>query len=128
MPAWDEYKSSARERGALALELYAVESTPDVEPAKLQAVLPDHLAYQKKMEAEGKLFLAGPLSDGTGTQMQGTGLIIYRASSMEEARDIAQNDPMHAQGARTFTLRKWMVNEGSPRISASLSGQTVTFS
>ena len=128
MPSWEEYKSTAKERGALALELFVVESTPAVAPAELQVVLPDHLAYQKEMEAEGKLFLAGPMSDDTGTQMQGRGLIIYRASSMEEAREIAENDPMHAKGARTFTLRKWLVNEGSPRFATSLSGQKVVFS
>ena len=128
MPSWEEYKSTAKERGALALELFVVESTPAVAPAELQTVLPDHLAYQKEMEAEGKLFLAGPISDDTGTQMQGRGLIIYRASSMEEAREIAENDPMHAKGARTFTLRKWLVNEGSPRFATSLSGQKVVFS
>ena len=28
MPAWDEYKKIAKARGALALELYVVETTP----------------------------------------------------------------------------------------------------
>ncbi len=125
MPAWDEYKTTAKERGALAFELYVVESTPAVEPSVLQEVLPEHLAYQKTMEAEGKLFLAGPLSDDTGKQMQGNGLIIYRASSMEEALGFAQNDPMHAKGARSFTLRKWLVNEGSPSFAMQLSEQKI---
>ena len=128
MPAWDEYKSIAKERGALALELYVVESTPATEPTVLQSVLPEHLAYQKQMEADGKLFLAGPLSDDTGTLMEGRGLIIYRASSMDEAEEIAKNDPMHAKGARTYSVRKWLVNEGSPRFTTSLSDQSVTFS
>ncbi|MEM7302795.1 MAG: YciI family protein [Pseudomonadota bacterium] len=125
MPAWDEYKETARARGALAFELFVVESTPAAPPEQLQATLPDHLAYQKRMEAAGHLFLAGPLSDESGSEMRGSGLIVYRAASFEEARSIADEDPMHATGTRTYVLRKWLVNEGSPRFSTTLSDQKV---
>lgn len=125
MPSWNEYKQTARERGALAFELYVVELTAAAPPEDMQAALPRHLAYQKDMEAAGKLFLAGPLSDLTGEQMQGTGLIIYRAASLEEAHEIALNDPMHAENKRTYTMRKWLVNEGSPSFSTALSDQRV---
>ena len=125
MPSWDEYRETARSRGALAFELYVVESMPAASPEEMQAVLPMHLSYQKEMEALGRLYLAGPLSDPSGEQMSGGGLIIYRASSLAEAREIAENDPMHAQGKRTFSLRKWLVNEGSPSIALSLSDQKV---
>lgn len=121
MVAWNEYKELARGRGALALELYVVESTPSSTPEKVKAVLPAHLEYQREMELNGKLVLAGPTSDATGEQMQGAGLIIYRANSMEEAEAMAKADPMHAEGARSFTLRKWLVNEGSLSISVGLS-------
>ncbi len=128
MPAWEDYKKTARERGALAFELFVVETTPCADPQQLQAVLPKHLAYQREMEAAGSLFLAGPLSDATGDQMQGSGLIIYRAKSMEDAHTLAKNDPMHAEGVRTYTLRKWLINEGSPSFSTALSGQKITLS
>lgn len=128
MPAWNEYKETARSRGALAFELYVVESTPSSQPEEMQETLPRHLAYQKAMEVEGKLFLAGPLSDNTGEKLLGSGLIIYRAQSMEDAAALAENDPMHQEGRRTFTLRKWLVNEGSPILSTRLSEQTVVLS
>lgn len=128
MPAWNDYKNMARERGALALELYVVQSNPIASPEKLQEVLPRHLAYQKEIEAEGKLFLAGPVSDLTGEQMQGNGLMVYRASSFEDAKKIADNDPMHKEGAREYILKKWLVNEGSPSFTTALSGQTVILS
>lgn len=121
MPKWNEYKEIARGRGALAFELYVVETTPCAPSEELQAVLPEHLQYQKEMEAAGKLFLAGPLSDLTGEEMQGAGLIVYRAGSMDDARAIADGDPMHARGKRTYSIRKWLVNEGSPTFSAVLS-------
>lgn len=125
MPVWDDYKSEAKSRGALALELFIVHSSPAGAPEDVKANLPAHLAYQAKMEAEGRLVMAGPLSDDTGTQMQGVGMIVYRASSMDEARAMAEADPMHASGARTFMLRKWLVNEGGLTLTVRLSAQSV---
>ncbi|MEO1397437.1 MAG: YciI family protein [Pseudomonadota bacterium] len=126
MPAWNDYKQAARDRGSLAFELFVVVSTPDAPPEKLQAVLPAHLEYQRAREAAGDLFLAGPLSDETGEQMQGTGMIVYRAKDMGAARALADADPMHAEGIRTYTLRKWMVNEGMLTVSLGLSAQSVS--
>lgn len=125
MPLWNEYKEIARERGSLAFELFVVESTPAATPDELKATLPRHLAYQKEMEEAGRLFLAGPMSDDTGEHMIGAGLIIYRAESMEDARELARNDPMHAEGIRTFTLRKWLINEGSLTFETHLGDQRV---
>jgi uncharacterized protein YciI len=121
MVAWADYKKDAKARGALALELYAAVSTPAKEPQDVKAVLPEHLAYQAELERIGALAFAGPMSDETGDQMQGMGLIIYRADSLEAARVLAENDPMHKSGARSFTLRRWMINEGSVTLSVGLS-------
>ncbi len=71
MPSWNEYKNTAKERGALAMEFYVVESVLKVTPDEMLVHLPDHLNYQKEMEAEGKLFLAGPLSDISREEMTG---------------------------------------------------------
>ncbi len=128
MADWAEYKSGAKKRGSLALELFVVVSTPVKSPEEVKAVLPDHLAYQKQQEDAGKLFLAGPLSDETGEQMQGKGMIIYRAESLTEARQIAEQDPMHQKQAREFTLRRWLVNEGSLQLDLKLTGQRVSLS
>jgi uncharacterized protein YciI len=103
-----------------------VRSTPAGDVPLLQKTLPAHLEYQGKMEKEGKLVLAGPLSDPTGEEMFGEGLIIYRASSLEEARSMAEADPMHAAGARTFDIRRWMINEGNLTLNVNLSLQNVS--
>ena len=121
MVAWADYKADAKSRGALALELYVAHSTPAKLPEDLKASLPDHLAYQAELERLGQLAFAGPMSDETGEHMQGMGLIIYRADSLEAARALAEADPMHKSGARTFVLRRWMINEGSVTVSAKLS-------
>ena len=128
MPAWEDYKSTAKERGALAFELYLVETTVIGTGEALQAILPAHLAYQRELESQGKLFLAGPTSDDTGELMQGNGMIIYRASSLAEADALAKGDPMHKENVRSYKLRKWLVNEGSPNFATRLSSQSVIIS
>ncbi len=127
MPAWSEYKQAAQERGSLACELYMVVSTPAKSPDELKANLPDHLQYQAEMESQGSLVMAGPLSDLSGENMQGVGLIIYRANSLEAAQAIADADPMHASGTRTYEIRRWLVNEGSFQLDIKLSAQSIRF-
>lgn len=128
MPKWEDYKAKARARGALAFELYVVHSVPAGDPAAVAAALPDHLAYQAQQEAEGALVFAGPMSDESGEEMQGMGLIVYRARSYEHARQLTAKDPMHKTGARSYVLRRWMINEGSLTVSVRLSGQAVELS
>lgn len=125
---WAEYKQQAKERGALALELYVAQSTPAKAPEDVKASLPAHLAYQAELEAKGALAFAGPMSDETGDEMQGMGLIIYRADSLDAARNMALDDPMHSSGARTFTMRRWMINEGSINLSVGLSTKSIELS
>jgi len=125
---WADYKSQAKDRGALALELYVAHSTPAKAPEDVKASLPDHLAYQARLETQGALAFAGPMSDESGDEMQGMGLIIYRAESLEAARALADADPMHQSGARTYTLRRWMINEGSLQLNVGLSTKGVVLS
>ena len=126
MVAWAEYKAQAKSRGALALELFVAHSTPVGAPEDIKAALPDHLAYQAGLERAGSLAFAGPMSDETGQEMQGMGLIIYRADSLEAARALADGDPMHKTGARSYVLRRWMINEGSLTVQVGPStGGTV---
>ena len=60
MVAWADYKSEAKSRGALALELYAAISTPAKEPQDVKAALSDHLAYQASLERSGALASQAP--------------------------------------------------------------------
>ena len=121
MVAWADYKADAKSRGALALELYVAMSTPAKEPQDVKASVPSHLAYQAELERDGSLAFAGPMSDESGEHMQGIGLIVYRAESLDAARALADADPMHKSGARTYVMRRWMINEGSLNLSVGLS-------
>jgi hypothetical protein len=49
-----------------------------------------------------------------------------RAASRAEAIAIAERDPMHRSGARRFTVRPWMINEGTMTVRLDLSSQKFT--
>lgn len=88
-------------------------------------MLPAHLDYQAELEQQGRLVMAGPLSDPSGELMEGVGMIIYRAESLEAAKALADADPMHRTGTSEYTLRRWLVNEGSFQLDIKLSAQSV---
>jgi uncharacterized protein len=127
MTDWADYREQARSRGALAKELYMARSVPAGPPAEIARLLPQHLAYQSELEARGVLVLAGPLSDPEGKSRSGESLIVYRASSIDEARALADGDPLHSSGLKTYELRAWLVNEGALEFSLRLSKQSLTF-
>lgn len=118
---WADYGALCRERGALAMEVFACITSPAKAGPPPQDLLAAHLEYQKTLEARGELFLAGPLSDPAGEVMSGAGLIVYRAASIAEARASADADPMHRDGQRSYTLQAWRLNEGAPLAGLRLS-------
>jgi uncharacterized protein YciI len=64
-------------------------------------VRPAHLDYLNKLFQEGKVVMAGPFTDKLG------GMVIYKADTMEEAKQLAEADPAVTEGARTLQLREW---------------------
>lgn len=122
--SWADYMARARSKGVMGRELFMVHSVPAATAEEIEQGLPEHLAYQKQLEAEGLLFAAGPLADEAGAVWSMEGLIILRAASLQDANSIAANDPMHASGRKTFTVRPWLVNEGRIQIDISLSSKS----
>jgi uncharacterized protein YciI len=91
----------------------------------LMKALPDHLHHQIRMEKSGAMFAAGPLRPAGTEQPPGAlGMFILRAASEAEARKLADADPMHSTGARTYDLYEWTMNEGRISISVDLSDKT----
>lgn len=101
-----------RNRGYLAKQLYVVFTKPVDGMEAVMKNLPTHLEFQEKLERDGIMFAAGPNWTDDEQDWQGEGMVVYRANSLDEARSIAAEDPMHKSGARTFTVRPWLVNEG----------------
>jgi uncharacterized protein len=105
---------------SLRMQLYVVTSTANSLDAVKQN-LADHRAYLRSLEDQNVLFGAGPLWTDDGQYFEGDGMLIYRAASVEEATKIAQADPIHKNGARTFKIRPWLLNDGSITIRVTLS-------
>ncbi len=63
-------------------------------------VRPDHLAHLEPLSRAGRIVLAGPFTDGSGS------LIVFEAGSLEEATAIAERDPYVRRGVfATFEVR-----------------------
>ena len=92
---------------------------------QLDQHLEAHLRHQISLEKAGIMFGAGPLANADGTP-SGTGMIIIRAETAEAARAIADLDPFHSSGLRTYTLQQWTMNEGRLTITLDFSDQSYT--
>lgn len=79
------------------------EGSPDLD--RLQA---DHLAHIMKMGQTGKLVAAGPFLDDGFLR----GILIFRVDSIEEARAMADKDPMVKIGHLALELRPLMMARG----------------
>lgn len=119
----------AQERNPLGMTLYVIETTGVPErAAEAGNFMADHLAHQDNLERQGIMFGAGSLrAEGVTGGPPTQGLIIIRAESFEDAKRIADADPMHANGLRTYTVRQWRLNEGTFNIRVNFSDQSVIF-
>ena len=60
-----------------------------------------HLSYMASLKKDGKLVIAGRFADGGG------GGYILKANNADEAKALADRDPYHSNGARSYTMREW---------------------
>ncbi|MBI4273528.1 MAG: hypothetical protein HY659_02350 [Rhizobiales bacterium] len=121
VPAADIIKIS-KENGFLAKQLYVVFTTPVKGLGPVMEKIQEHLAFQKSLEEQGIMFAAGPHWSDDEKTWEGDGMVVIRANSLAEARAIAAKDPMHVSGARKFTVRPWLVNEGTVTIKLHYTG------
>jgi uncharacterized protein YciI len=105
----------------LRKQLYVVLTKPAQGLEPIMKVLNEHLQFQMDLERRGIMFGAGPFWTDDEQSWEGEGMVIIRAESLAEAKRIAASDPMHKSGARTFTVRPWLLNEGTLTIKVSYS-------
>jgi uncharacterized protein YciI len=115
-------------KAMLQKQLYAIFTTPTDGLGPVFANLEAHLNYQVQIEQEGIMFAAGPMWTDDEQSWEGEGLVVVRAASRDEAIAIAERDPMHKSGARTFKVRPWLINEGSVTVRLDYSSQKFTIS
>lgn len=80
---------------------YFVAILETIDPEKDKEILAVHKEYLQKYIDEGKIFAKGPFTDHSG------GLIIYKVESYEEAKTLAENDPVVLENSRKLTLKEW---------------------
>jgi uncharacterized protein YciI len=105
----------------LRKQLYAVFTKPTNGMGPVMANLKEHLDFQIDLEKRGIMFGAGPFWNDAEDAWEGEGMVIIRAGSLAEAKVIADSDPMHKAGARNYTVRPWLLNEGTVTIKLTYS-------
>jgi uncharacterized protein len=69
-----------------------------------QAIVGEHFERLKAMHTAGDLVLAGPCTDAA------FGVVVFRAASLDEARDIMENDPAVKNGIFSAELHEFRVS------------------
>src|SRR3954470_9369598 len=62
-----------------------------------------HVAYIDRMQAEGKLLLYGPIGDGGDLR----GMYVFKAASLEQAREWADSEPSVKIGMIEMRVYAW---------------------
>ena len=110
--------------GFLAKQLYVIFTKPANGIKPVMDNIKEHLAFQVELEKEGTMFAAGPNWTDDEKSWEGDGMVVVRAKSLAEAKQIAARDPMHKSGARKFTVLPWLVNEGTIALRLNYSKGT----
>lgn len=121
--SWADLVKYSEDHDLLAKKLYVVSSTATDGIAPVMENLDPHVEWQTQLEREGVMFAAGPLATDDEQYWEGDGMFVSRADSREAAVALAEKDPMHSSGARSFTVRPWLMNEGTYTVQVFYSGK-----
>ena len=111
----------AASKGMLQKQLYVVFTKPVRGMGPVLENIKEHLEFQCELERRGIMFGAGPFWTDDEENWDGEGMVIIRAASLADAKRIASEDPMHKRGARGFTVRPWLLNEGTVTVKITYS-------
>ena len=65
------------------------------------AIVPAHYEFLQSLRDRGVLEQAGPFTDKTG------GAYVLRAESLDDARSLAEQDPLKLRNCSTVTVHEW---------------------
>lgn len=85
-------------------------SAPDLPEEELERIQEQHLAHLAAMAGAGKLVAAGPFSDQSDESLRG---LCFYASSVEEARELANRDPAVLAGRLQVDVMTWHTEKGT---------------
>ncbi|WIY00996.1 YciI family protein [Amycolatopsis mongoliensis] len=113
-------KPDERHTGAQKVVFLCFTEPVSMSPEDMRPHLDEHKAWLTELERAGELLFAGPMLDDD-YRYSGAGLLVLRADSVTEAKDIADRDPFHARGIRKYRIVPWQINEGSVEVRLTLS-------
>ena len=70
-----------------------------------KAVIIRHVENLKRLDADGKIELCGPLKGYPGV----AGMVIFKTANYEEAEALCKQEPLVAEGYATYTLAELQV-------------------
>jgi uncharacterized protein len=100
-PDFETYQLVILKRGPKAAQL---------SQSELEKLQKEHLAHLTRMGEEGKMVIAGPFSAQADESFRG--LCLYRVSSLDEAKRLAEADPMVKAGRLEVAVMNWHVEKG----------------
>jgi uncharacterized protein len=84
---------------------------PDLPEADLERIQAEHLAHHARLRASGHIVTNGPVRDQTDISLRG--LAFYRTGSLEQARQLAEEDPAVQAGRLTVEIMTWYCSPGT---------------
>lgn len=72
-----------------------------VDREKDKEILDVHIDFLNQNIEKGNIYAKGPFMDHTG------GLVIYKMDSFDEAKALAESDPVIVEGTRKMTFKQW---------------------
>ena len=85
---------------------YLTFSRPQAPREQIVPHLQEHLDWQRRMHDAGAVLFSGPSGD------RSMGIILVRAASLDEAKQVLDSEPFHALGLRTYEVIEWDVHQG----------------
>lgn len=70
-------------------------------------ILAAHTAYFKRLGHRGRCLVAGPFAEQNVDEL-GAGFYVLACAAEEEARWLAEHDPLVEQGLYDYRLREWI--------------------
>jgi uncharacterized protein YciI len=123
MPTETEDKVAQLLKPMLKKRLFVALSKAVSSQEEMLPWLADHLEYMNRLESEGSLFASGPfIREGVRV---GDGLTILRTETLEESRQLMEEEPLIKRGLRKFQLHVWELREG--RMTFQLNASSSSF-
>jgi uncharacterized protein len=85
-------------------------NAPRLEGPALEELQKKHLGHLRGMYEAGKMAIAGPFDEQRDETMRG--MCLYRVATIDEARKLAEQDPMVKAGRLQVEVLAWWVEKG----------------